>query len=75
MSEIVTLTAQRWAVPADTVGQSLTISEAYALAELCKRLSWSDCEKLSANVGELQLMIRATDKLRGFLADAGIEVR
>jgi hypothetical protein len=53
----------------------LTEDEAYALAQMCKRITWDDFKKLSANQSELHAMDLATLKLRRALAEAGIEVR
>jgi hypothetical protein len=53
----------------------LSEPEAYALAQMCKRMTWDDFKKLSANQAELNAMDLATLKLRRALAEAGIEVR
>jgi hypothetical protein len=53
----------------------LTDDEAWALAQLCKRLLWDDFKRLSANKSEHQDMDSATHKLRRALAEAGIEPR
>jgi hypothetical protein len=57
------------------VALDLRPSQAYALAELCKRISWSDCEKLSVDRTECEAMIAATDRVRAALDDAGVRVR
>jgi hypothetical protein len=49
--------------------------EAYALAQLCKRLLWYDFRRLSANASEHEDMDGATHKLRRALADAWIDPR
>jgi hypothetical protein len=49
--------------------------EAYALAEMCKRMTWDDFKKLSVDRFEHDAMDRATLKIPRALAEAGIEVR
>ena len=53
----------------------LTGSQAYALAELCKRITWAECRGLSVSEDECRLMIQATDLVRGALAANGFTVR
>jgi hypothetical protein len=53
----------------------LTDDEAYALAQMCKRLRWDHFKELSVGQSELHAMDLATLKLRRALAEAGIEVR
>jgi hypothetical protein len=53
----------------------LTEDEAWALAQMCKRMIWDDFDKLSANRAEHDDMDRATHKLRRALAKARIEPR
>jgi hypothetical protein len=53
----------------------LTEDEAYALANMYKRMTWDDFKKLSANQSELHAMDLATLKLRRALAQAGIDPR
>ncbi len=50
----------------------LSERQAYALAQLCKRLSWDDAMSLSADEAEARAQINATDRLRAALEDAGI---
>jgi hypothetical protein len=50
---------------------NLTDDEAWALAQMVKRMLWDDFKRLSANVSEHQDMDRATHKLRRALAEAG----
>lgn len=57
------------------VDLSIDRRQAYALAELCKRIGWADCLRLSVSEEECRLMIAATDRLRGALEDAGVFVR
>jgi hypothetical protein len=56
---------------------SVTLSErqAIALAELCKRIGWSDCRNNAVSDDEAERMLTAMDKVRGGLSDVGINVR
>lgn len=54
---------------------SLPLHQALALAELCKRITWSHCRDLSVDEDETRAMIGATDHVRAQLAEAGIVVR
>lgn len=56
-------------------GLELTDNEAYALAQLCKRITWSDCMTLSVDRDECQLQINATNLVRAALARQGWGVR
>jgi hypothetical protein len=56
-------------------GPALTKAEAYALAQLCKRIGFNDCEKLSVDKAEAYRMLNATDKVRSALESVGIWVR
>ena len=49
--------------------------QARALAELCKRIGWSDCRTLSVDEQECRAMIAATDRVRAALEDVGVSVR
>jgi hypothetical protein len=53
----------------------LTDDEAWALAQLCKRLIFEDFKRLSVNRAEHEDMDRATIKLRKALAEAGVDPR
>jgi hypothetical protein len=53
----------------------LTDDEAWALAQMCKRMIWDDFDRLSANESERENMDSATIKLRRALADAGFHPR
>jgi hypothetical protein len=53
----------------------LTEDEAWALAQMCKRMIWDDFKRLSANRSEHDDMDCATHKLRRALAEAGVEPR
>lgn len=50
-------------------------AEAYALAQLCKRITWSDCMTLSVDRDECQRQINATNRVRDALARCGVVVR
>ncbi|WP_431273642.1 DUF7706 family protein [Variovorax ureilyticus] len=54
---------------------NLPEDEAYAMAELCKRLSWRDARDLSVDDREARTMLRACDHVRIALAKAGFSVR
>ncbi|BAP87824.1 Gp43 [Burkholderiales bacterium GJ-E10] len=53
----------------------LSDAEAFALAQLCKRISWSAARDLSVDEEETSLMLNAADRVRGVLAEAGCAVR
>lgn len=50
-------------------------SQAWALAELCKRITFADCKSNAIDDEEARLMIAATDKLGEALAKAGYITR
>ncbi len=50
-------------------------AQAYALAELCKRIGWADAATLSVDKRQCELMLAACDHVRVALASAGIRVR
>jgi len=50
-------------------------SEAYALAELCKRIGFQDARSLAVDKEEAYRMIYATNKVRYGLAKQGVTVR
>jgi hypothetical protein len=54
---------------------SLTEPQAYALAELCKRIGWSDVRTLAVDDDEATLMIQVTDRVRAALEQVGVRVR
>lgn len=58
-----------------TVTVELSEAQAWALAELCKRIGWSDVRTLSVNEAEAHQMIGATDRLAGALREAGFAPR
>jgi len=49
--------------------------QAYALAQLCKRIGWQDAMTLSVDERECRLMIAVTDRVRDALEQAGVYVR
>lgn len=53
----------------------LTNAQAWALAELCKRITWSDCRSNAVSDEEAYLMIDATAKLGAILARVGFSPR
>ncbi len=54
---------------------SIQRADAYALAELCKRIGWTDAERLSASEVEGTRMLIACDAVRAALSEAGVSVR
>lgn len=59
----------------DLVVHDLNRDQAYALAELCKRIGWSDARALAVDDDEAYDIIRATDRVRSALEQAGVYVR
>ena len=57
-----------------TVGE-LSSKEAWALAQLCKRITFSDCMSNATDKDEAYLMIDATTKVGKILAGVGIAPR
>lgn len=53
----------------------LTEFQAFAMAELCKRIGWQDVRQLSVADAEARNMIQATDRIRSALELAGVCVR
>lgn len=53
----------------------LNDANAYALAELCKRIGWSSCRSISLNDEECHRMLSALCCVREALASAGVHVR
>jgi hypothetical protein len=53
----------------------LSPEAARALAQLCKRIGWSDAMRLSVDEREANLQIFATGCLRTALEEAGVYVR
>lgn len=49
--------------------------QAWALAQLLKRIGYSDCRALAEDDQQAYQMIQATERVRRALADAGIAPR
>ncbi|HWH83476.1 MAG TPA: hypothetical protein VNU71_14690 [Burkholderiaceae bacterium] len=62
------------APPVDLV-VDLPAEQAYALAELCKRIGWVDVRSNAAGDGEARNMLLAIERVRGALEQAGVSVR
>lgn len=58
-----------------TVSVQLTEAEAWALAQMAKRLGWSDWRQLSQDEAETYEMRAATDRLAAGLREAGYSPR
>lgn len=58
-----------------TVTVTLTEAEAWALAQLVKRIGWSEWRGISADDAEAYLMRDATDRLAVGLREAGYAPR
>lgn len=53
----------------------VTEPQAYALAELCKRIWLSDVRSIAVDAEETRLMLHATDRVRAALEQVGVRVR
>ena len=58
-----------------TASVQLTVAEAYALAELCKRIGWRDVASLAVDEDETRIMLQACDRVRDALAQVNVVVR
>ena len=58
-----------------TVAVELETEQAWALAQLVKRIGWADCRSLAADEEQTRLMIAATERVRAALAAAGFAPR
>ena len=58
-----------------TVRIELDAEQAWALAQLVKRIGWADCRSLAEDEAQTHLMIEATERLRQALAAAGYAPR
>lgn len=56
-------------------GRNLDEDEAWALAQLVKRLGFSDCRTNATDMAEAHLMMEALAKLQRALDEAGISPR
>lgn len=69
---------QRAAADADetvVIRCALSPGQAWALAQLVKRIGWSDCRALAVDEGETSRMIAAAEQLRSALAEVGYAPR
>jgi hypothetical protein len=58
-----------------TVQVELNAEQAWALAQLVKRIGWADCRSLAEDEQQTRLMIEATERVRQALAEAGYAPR
>ena len=58
-----------------TVAVELDAEQAWALAQLVKRIGWSDCRSLAEDEAQTRLMIAATERVRAALAAVGYAPR
>ena len=58
-----------------TVHVELEPAQAWALAQLLKRIGWSECRTLAEDAQQTRLMIAATERVRAALAEAGYAPR
>lgn len=58
-----------------TVAVELDAEQAWALAQLVKRIGWADCRSLAEDEEQTRLMIAATQRVRAALAAAGFAPR
>jgi hypothetical protein len=53
----------------------LDSEQAWALAQLVKRIGWRSCRSMAEDAKQTSLMIQATERLRRALAEAGYAPR
>ena len=58
-----------------TVAVELDAEQAWALAQLVKRIGWADCRSLAEDEEQTRLMIAAAEQVRAALAAAGFAPR
>ena len=58
-----------------TITVELDAAQAWALAQLLKRIGWSDCRSLAEDEEQTRLMIAAAERVRAALAEAGYAPR
>jgi len=58
-----------------TVRIELDAEQAWALAQLVKRIGWADCRNLAEDQAQTRLMIEATERVRRALAEVGYAPR
>ncbi len=56
-------------------GVTFTDAEAWAFAELCKRIGWSECRQNAVDDDEARNMIVAASKMQQAFGRAGFTVR
>jgi hypothetical protein len=61
--------------PAVKIEVLLSVDRAYALAELCKRIGWSDARSMSVDDDECRAMLSACEAVRAALDKADVRVR
>ena len=61
--------------PPVIISVELNRRQAWALAQLVKRIGWSDCRALAVDDDETQLMIAATERVRSALRAVGYAPR
>jgi hypothetical protein len=57
------------------VAVELDAEQAWALAQLVKRIGWADCRSLAEDEAQTRLMIEAAERVRAALAAAGYAPR
>ncbi len=57
------------------IAVELDAEQAWALAQLVKRIGWADCRSLAEDEEQTRLMIQATERMRAALAAAGFAPR
>lgn len=58
-----------------TIDLTLAEAQAYALAQLTKRIGWADARQLAVDDTEARLMLHAAELVRIALGKAGVDVR
>lgn len=58
-----------------TMHVELEPAQAWALAQLLKRIGWSDCRSLAEDEAQTRLMLQATERVRQALAEVGYAPR
>jgi hypothetical protein len=58
-----------------TVHVELNDAQAWALAQMLKRLGWNDCRELAEDEQQTALMIAAAERVRAALAAVGYAPR
>ena len=58
-----------------TIAVELDAEQAWALAQLVKRIGWADCRSLAEDEAQARLMIEAAERVRAALAAVGYAPR